>query len=396
MRLSDDLVEFTSSSSNDEIKLYNKFTNNLVELHIEIYKYLINCNSKGNFDKILNDLSHEQIQYLLDSNILINNEDEYFLKGYVQEKNEIRHKITDAYLHLTFNCNLRCEYCYQRQNLNKCKNLSLERWTYILDELKKQGTERINITGGEPLMYKDVERVILYARQKDFKVTLLTNGMLIDPGSNIYKNIENVIISLDSMNVNLRKGINTKRVMKNIKELKSLNTCKVMVRSVFTHGYEEECIDVKNRVEKLGLKHISAMCMPSKAEEMILVPDYIKYGLVDEECVVSGCGAGDSIVAINPIGDIFPCQILMLPEFKIANIFENDWVKKYKDSNINMIINSFNTYDDKECKECAYHHICSGGCRGNSYLMYGNFDTRPDYLCDYYKNCGRLWFENAK
>lgn len=40
---------------------------------------------------------------------------------------------------------------------------------------------------------------------------------------------------------------------------------------------------------------------------------------------------------------------------------------EYKDLTINMRINSFNTSDDKEFKDC-----------------------------DYYKNCGRLWFENAK
>ncbi len=50
-----------------------------------------------------------------------------------------------------------------------------------------------------------------------------------------------------------------------------------------------------------------------------------------------------------------------------ANIIRGQLKFKYKDLIINMIINSFNTSDDKEFKDC-----------------------------DYYKNCGRMCFENEK
>lgn len=395
MNLYKDILEFKSSSGGSYVKLYNKFTNTLVETHVELYDYLKKCENNNNFDKIYEDLSDEQIQYLIDNSILVKG-DEYQQKRYKKEPIETKYEIKEVYIHPTFLCNLRCEYCFQKRNLNGKNILSVDDWCAILKKLKLEGVERINFTGGEPLMYNGLENLIRYSKNIGFEVTLLTNGMLIDPNSDIYRVIDNVIVSLDSMNTNLRTGIDSELVMKNIMELNNLHKCKVIVRSVLTAGLEDQSLDVKRRVEKMGVQHISAMCIPYNYDEIHLIPDYIKYGLIDQEGLVSGCGAGDTIISIDPEGDVFPCQILMLPELKITNILKDDWLEEYKQSNINKVINSFNTYEDENCKKCNYHHICSGGCRGNSYLMHGSFKKRPEYLCDYYKECGRLWIENAE
>ncbi|MDO4662942.1 MAG: SPASM domain-containing protein [Tissierellia bacterium] len=393
MRLSKDLIIIEVNPN--LIRIYNKYTNSIIEVHKLIYEYLKERDENNDFSDIYDSLTSFQIDSLINSNVLIEDEKEYLSKKFLEKKAIKINKITDAYLHLTLNCNLKCEYCYQRNNLNKFKYLELSSWKKILRILKEEGTERINLTGGEPLIYEDIGKLIAYAFKLGFKINLLTNGMLLNYKDDFYKYIDNIIISLDSLDISLRNGLNTDKVLSNIVGLHERQVCNVIVRSVYLKGSEDKSEELRKYLEKLDIDHIGAMFMPYHSNEIRLIPDYNKYDLIDDDCISSGCGAGSSIVAIDPTGNVYPCQILMFPELKITNILNKNWKEEFKTNKINNEMNNFNKLEYKECSECNYNNICDGGCRGNSYIMYGDFKHRVDYLCDYYRKCSEMWIKNA-
>lgn len=76
----------------------------------------------------------------------------------------------------TFGCNLRCRFCYNRDLvLNVGKEISEE---VILEDLKFIQTRNIVITGGEPLIQKDLLNFLIKLKNLDFSIKIDTNGFL--------------------------------------------------------------------------------------------------------------------------------------------------------------------------------------------------------------------------
>ena len=91
--------------------------------------------------------------------------------------------------HLTEKCNLKCTHCYQTGKGSS--ELSFEEIKLTIQEisglLKTWGdtygitfSPSVNITGGEPLLRKDLFDIICEFRNAGFDTYLLTNGILID------------------------------------------------------------------------------------------------------------------------------------------------------------------------------------------------------------------------
>ena len=81
-------------------------------------------------------------------------------------------------IEITWKCNWRCVHCYQDDH--SLQNLSLEDIIHLIDELYYCGTMHVIITGGEPLVRKDIFEILRYIRQKGIGITLYTNGHLVN------------------------------------------------------------------------------------------------------------------------------------------------------------------------------------------------------------------------
>jgi MoaA/NifB/PqqE/SkfB family radical SAM enzyme len=80
---------------------------------------------------------------------------------------------------LTYRCNLNCVHCYVDCSRD-CAELSTEKWLDIIDQLSDAGCLWFTITGGEPLLRPDFEKIYLHAQGKGLLVSVFTNGTLID------------------------------------------------------------------------------------------------------------------------------------------------------------------------------------------------------------------------
>src|SRR4030043_1080761 len=93
--------------------------------------------------------------------------------------NKILNKRVPFQIHLrvTDRCNLRCSYCFANYPNRLFNEPSLDQVITLLKELKKAGTARITITGGEPLIRDDIMEIVKAANELNFLISLTTNGI---------------------------------------------------------------------------------------------------------------------------------------------------------------------------------------------------------------------------
>jgi PqqA peptide cyclase len=79
---------------------------------------------------------------------------------------------------LTYVCRLRCAYCSNPvQTAQRAPALSSQDWLRLIDEAEELGALHVHFTGGEPLLYPELERLVRRARDKQLYTNLITSGV---------------------------------------------------------------------------------------------------------------------------------------------------------------------------------------------------------------------------
>ena len=107
---------------------------------------------------------------------------------------------------VTDKCNFRCLYCMPREGLQwlpKSEILTYEEIAEIVSQLSREGISRIRLTGGEPTIRPNLERLIQMIRSIDgiTDVALSTNGLRLPEFAETYRaaGLDRVNISADSL-----------------------------------------------------------------------------------------------------------------------------------------------------------------------------------------------------
>ena len=87
-------------------------------------------------------------------------------------------RIQSANIHVCGICNYKCEFCFDRC-LSK-QHMEPEGWIPVLEYLKKIGVSKINIAGGEPVLYPYLDELVDIITSYGFIVSIVSNGSLID------------------------------------------------------------------------------------------------------------------------------------------------------------------------------------------------------------------------
>lgn len=345
-------------------------------------------------------------------------------------------------LHVSHDCNLRCEYCFAETGDfgTGRKIMSPETGKKAIDFLieKSFGRENLELDffGGEPLMAWDtVVKTVEYARSiekkhgKRFRFTITTNGMLLDDDKIAYinKEMSNCVLSLDGrkeVNDRIRITPNHKGsydiIVPKFKKLVEGRTEKgrtdYYIRGTFTKYNTDFANDVLHMAE-LGFKQLSV--------EPVVTDEKFPYALTKEDlprifdeydrlyeimrenpgkfnffhfkidlnqgpCAIKrlrGCGCGNEYVAVTPDGDIFPChQFVGMEEWKMGNISDG-----IIDTRIKDYFAKTHIYSKKGCGDCWARFYCSGGCNANSLQYEGDVQIPNKLACEMQKKrieCG--------
>ncbi len=114
---------------------------------------------------------------------------------------------------ITNKCNSNCRYCYVNAGpANMTKDLELDKVYAFLDTFKKYGGYSMLLTGGEALLYPDIEKVIKRTQELDIKVALFTNGIALNKDKliELLEFVDSFAISLDGPEEvhNHNRGVN--------------------------------------------------------------------------------------------------------------------------------------------------------------------------------------------
>jgi GTP 3',8-cyclase len=126
--------------------------------------------------------------------------------------------LRDLRISVTDRCNFRCVYCMPRevfgrdyQFLARTELLSFEELERVAGAFAALGVEKIRITGGEPLVRRDVERLVAkLARLDGLDLTLTTNGALLPQKARALAEagLRRVTVSLDSLDDDVFRAMN--------------------------------------------------------------------------------------------------------------------------------------------------------------------------------------------
>jgi len=120
----------------------------------------------------------------------------------------------DLRISVTDRCNFRCVYCMPKEVFDKdyaylphSSLLSFEEITRVAALFVAHGVEKIRLTGGEPLLRKDLERLVAQLRDlptpsgRPLDLTLTTNGSLLARKARALKDagLDRVTVSLDAI-----------------------------------------------------------------------------------------------------------------------------------------------------------------------------------------------------
>jgi cyclic pyranopterin phosphate synthase len=134
-----------------------------------------------------------------------------------------RRPLNDLRISVTDRCNFRCVYCMPKEVFDKnylflpqTSLLSFEEITRIAKIFVAHGVTKLRLTGGEPLLRKNIEKLIEMLRGlttqdgRELDITLTTNGSLLARKAQSLKDagLTRVTVSLDSLNEAIFRQMN--------------------------------------------------------------------------------------------------------------------------------------------------------------------------------------------
>jgi MoaA/NifB/PqqE/SkfB family radical SAM enzyme len=245
-----------------------------------------------------------------------------------------------AQIGLTNLCPQKCEYCYNRERTGQV--MDTDTIMRVIRDLKKMGVFWLGFTGGEPLLNKDIAKIVGEA-SNDCAVKLFTTGCNLNKSiaSDLKKaGLFSVSISLDHWQENIHDGIRGyqgafKTALEAIDTFKNLGGVHVSISAVISRGMikanqVEEFIRFLDKLEidEAWLSEtkpsVQAYWNPdliitdSERQSLIDLQDrYNKTGKMTinylghfESAVHFGCSAGHKMVYIDSFGEVSPCVFI--------------------------------------------------------------------------------------
>jgi AdoMet-dependent heme synthase len=318
---------------------------------------------------------------------------------------------------LTKKCNLKCPHCYMDAGRKDEKELSTEECFSLIDELKLLGTEMLILTGGEPLLRRDIYDISSYASQQGIWVVMGTNGVLLTEKvarKMLECGVKGVGISIDSLDPekhnSFRGGPNAWEY-----SVKAMDICKregleiLMQTTVMEMNYDEipQMIDFARQKGAWSFnlyflvhtgrgKKLNDLS-PARTHEMlgqlVQVQDNYRPMLVRSKCAPQfkqiafekglaglesgGCMAGTQYARITPAGQVTPCPYMDVVAGDLReNSFSDIWLnsKVFKELRDTSLLKG-------KCGICEMKELC-GGCRCRSYAAYDDY-LQEDPACLY-------------
>ena len=165
--------------------------------------------------------------------------------------------LRDLRVSVTDRCNFRCVYCMPKevfgkdfQFLPRAEILSFEEIERLVRVFVGLGVQKVRLTGGEPLVRRNIERLVeMLAKVSDLDLTLTTNGSLLAGKARALRDagLKRVTVSLDSLDDEVFKSMNdvdfpVARVLEGMDAAEAAGLAPIKVNMVVKRGLNENSI----------------------------------------------------------------------------------------------------------------------------------------------------------
>ncbi|RRK33790.1 radical SAM protein [Schaedlerella arabinosiphila] len=295
------------------------------------------------------------------------------------------------------NCNYRCKHCYIKYSFKESEDncLSFDELDELFVQLGKYGVASVNLTGGEPLLRKDIVEIIKSAKRNNLYCCLKSNGFFLSKDLiHTFESIglDEIVLSIYGMDNKEYQDVTgfaaTEKVgvcEKLFENIRYLNSSKIRteLRYVLLKQNYKSYARFVEMCKKIGLKqgqydfiidinpdNSSDECtsnngMDAKQQEEFLrqfykldkETFYLKY---NNDYKYKKCLVGRQLLHIKCNGDIYPC-----PNFPISvgNIKEQTFKEIWENS---PLLNELRDISEEnfDCGTCKdrdkCYHICIG------------------------------------
>jgi len=163
----------------------------------------------------------------------------------------------DLRISVTDRCNFRCVYCMPKEVydadhefLPRSDLLTFEEITRVARIFVAHGVTKLRLTGGEPLLRRNIERLVeMLARLGDIDLTLTTNGSLLGRKARSLRDagLTRVTVSLDSLDDTTFRALNdvdfpVAKVLEGIDAAAAAGLSPIKVNMVVKRGTNESSI----------------------------------------------------------------------------------------------------------------------------------------------------------
>ncbi len=317
---------------------------------------------------------------------------------------------------LTYRCPLQCPYCSNPIEIAEYKKeLDTEDWLKVLRDARKMGALQLGLSGGEPLVRKDLETIVKESADLGYYSNLITSGVGMDEDRVVAlkeAGLDHIQISFQASNQELNDFLggtssfahklemahavkangypmvlnivihrqNIDQIEDILKMTAELKADYVELASTQYYGWSALNLDslLPSR-EQLGraerIVHLYQDKFKDKMKILYVVPDY--YETRPKACMN---GWGSVFLTIAPDGRALPCHAAAtIPELVFPNVKTHSIRQIWEDSEA---FNKFRGFEwmQEPCRTCPEKEKDFGGCRCQAFHLTGDASA-ADPVC---------------
>lgn len=325
-------------------------------------------------------------------------------------------KAIGVYLEITSICNRRCPYCYNDSSA-KGTHLPLDTIRNILQECSECGIQQITISGGEPFLHPEIDKIGDSLLQYGIQAVFITNLSIL-PLNKILElaqqghRFQVTLDSTDCCRNDLTRGTGSfDLVMNLLKQAKAAGVSQsIILRFNLSKNNTNEIQDVVELACRSGIKYLEFGFLYhtgrgknyapifSYESDILLIHEIskelrqlqkkyssdlaISYTTVENQvgCVLYGDGELGLGIKIEPNGDVFACQLFSGNENILGNVL-NSRIQTVLDSPMaHSVVDQvrMRKRNQTDCAKCAFTEFCMCGCPAISYNQSGDINLVSD------------------
>ena len=329
--------------------------------------------------------------------------------------------ISSLQFELSSRCNERCIHCYiPNEKKNHGFDMPTLKVKSLLDEFAAMGGIHVTLSGGEAFLHKDIVEIAEYCREKDLKISILSNLISLkdDQIDRLKKvNLSLIQVSLYSMNPEIHDLITTvkgsfEKTKAAIEKLVAADipvqiSCPIMKAN--RKGYDKVLeyakslkikaqtdyimmarsdLDTENLAQRLSLEETEVVIRDiiehdtqyrDETLEQLPISDSIEFNL-ERYKAQPVCGVGYDNCCITANGDVYPCAGWQ--DYVLGNVYKQSLKEIWETSERVKNLRTITQASFPQCIECEARNYCSRCLVRNYNESGGDMFAVNHHFCD--------------